>query len=80
MKAVEGSILGFAAGENCGGLTCDPLTWMISASCQTEILWFTKDIFQALWDEQKDDDMKQTIMSELKENSFFKNLSEITMY
>jgi hypothetical protein len=32
MKAVEGCILGFAAGENCGGLTCDPLTWMVSSS------------------------------------------------
>jgi|TARA_B110000285_G_C14847691_1_gene478416 hypothetical protein len=29
-KADEGSIIGFEAGENCGGLSVNPLTWIIT--------------------------------------------------
>ena len=29
-KATEGSIIGFSEGENCGGISVDPLSWIIS--------------------------------------------------
>jgi hypothetical protein len=30
LKATEGNILGFSEGENCGGITVDPLSWIIA--------------------------------------------------
>ena len=44
-KATEGHVLGFADGENFGGLTVDPLTWIITYGAQTEIIWFAKKEF-----------------------------------
>jgi len=29
-KADEGTIIGFEEGENCGGLSTNPLTWIIT--------------------------------------------------
>ena len=48
-------MLGFGDGESFGGLTVDPLTWIIAQGTQTEILWLSPMEFSALWDLQKYD-------------------------
>jgi hypothetical protein len=57
-KATEGHVIGFEEGENCGGLTTDPLSWMVSHGKQTEIMWFDKEDFMTLWNLQKEDTAK----------------------
>jgi hypothetical protein len=50
-KATEGHVIGFSEGENFGGITMNPLTWITCHGKQTEILWLSKNQFQLLWDE-----------------------------
>ena len=49
-KATEGHVIGFEKGENYGGLTTDPLSWITTHGVQTEILWFEKADFERLWE------------------------------
>lgn len=58
-KATEGDILGFMEGD--GGLTGDPLTWMITFS-HSDILIIDKEDFLSLWNSQKTDIDRQIIL------------------
>jgi hypothetical protein len=49
-KAVEGDIIGFAAGDD--GISSNPLTWLIAHENDTEILFLSQEDFAELWNLQ----------------------------
>jgi hypothetical protein len=51
----EGHVIGFAEGEENGGLTTDPLAWITVHGIQTEVMWFSQADFKKLWSLQLDD-------------------------
>lgn len=45
-----------------GGLTLDPLTWLVVHGSQTEIVWIKRPDFEKLWNIQKKDTGKQLML------------------
>jgi len=78
LKMTEGHILGFAEGEETGGLTTDHLAWVTTHGIQTEILWFNKADFMKLWYLQLDDVDMQISIQTISTHPIFAHMSLIS--
>jgi len=77
-KAFEGDIIGFFDGDN--GVSASPLTWYITFTDATEIVWLEKDQFTELWKMQQKMTEQQVVLKDLETNASFAVLSNVTKY
>lgn len=68
-RAYEGDIIGFMEGDN--GITCSPLTMIVTYDDATEIVFLDKPAFIKLWKKQTNMSEQQICLRDLETNEYF---------
>ena len=68
-RAYEGEVIGFMEGDN--GITCSPLTMIVTYEDATEIVFLEKQAFKKLWKKQTNMSEQQICLRDLETNEYF---------